>query len=165
MCGVLVLTASARGSVWNTVVTRWCSSLVTGVSLSVVTGVWCLSVVTGVWCLMCGKLFSHKFVFWLGYKCVVFVSGYRCVVFVSGYRCVVFVSGYTCVVFVSGYKCVVFVSGYRCVAFLSSHRLCTGNVWKTVQSQGGGYRCVVFDVRKTVQSEDDVLVWIQVCGV
>ena len=114
---------------------------------------------------MCGKLFSHKVVFWLGYKCVVFVSGYRCVVYVSDYRCVVFVSGYRCVVFVSGYKCVVFVSGYRCVAFLSSHRLCTGNVWKTVQSQGGGYRCLVFDERKTVQPQDDVLVWLQVCGV
>ena len=46
--------------------------------------------------------------------------------------------------------------GYRCVVF---------DVRKTVQSQGGGYRCVVFDVRKTVQSQGDVLIWIQVCGV
>ena len=28
-----------------------------------------------------------------------------------------------------------------------------------------GYRCVAFDVRKTVQSQTGIVVWLQVCGV
>ena len=97
-----------------------------------------------------------------GYTCVVFVSDYRCMMFVNDYSCVVFVSSYWCVVFVSDYRCVMFVSDYSCVVFVSSYRCVLS---KTVQSQGGGYRCLVFDERKTVQPQDDVLVWLQVCGV
>ena len=50
-----------------------------------------------------------------------------------------------------------FVSGYRCVAF---------DVRKTVQSQTGILVWLqVCGVRKTVQTQGSILVWLQVCGV